>query len=136
VVAGVGTAEAAYGGIVLAKISGDPLRGRGAKTINTSQGPLASSQNPGDTKQYVKKRWFRGTFNSELDSAAYHLNKHGGGMTIQEYTRMAQDFFKRNWRSGEIVKSYDGTMDLFKINIKDGGMGIFTGDGQVVTFQP
>jgi RHS repeat-associated protein len=131
----LGSGEAIYGGAVIHYASKNPLTGRGSQTIQTAKGPLTSSQNPGDTKLFVQKHWNKGTFNSALDSAAYHLGEHGKGMTIQEYTEMAQGFFRRNWRSGEIVRSYDDTMDLLRINIDD-GFGIFTQEGQVVTFEP
>ena len=103
--------------------------------INTSQGPLLTSQSKGDTRLFVQRTWYKGTFNTELDTAAYHLNKHASGFTIQDYTQEAQDFYRSNWRSAQEVMSNDGTIMLHRIRTQD-GFGIFTQDGRVVTFEP
>jgi len=102
-------------------------------TIGTQKGPLLTSQNKGDTKLYVQQNWYKGTFDTELDSAAYHLNKHGYGATIQQYTQQAQDFYKSNWKSAELFQQ--AGMDLYRIKNLN-GYGVFTSDGRVVTFEP
>ncbi|MCP4524591.1 MAG: hypothetical protein GY833_01565 [Aestuariibacter sp.] len=128
-----------HGGAVIVHNFASPVRGggrgSGRRVINTQKGPLYTSQNRGDTKRYVKENWYHGTFASELDSAAYHLNKHAPGSTIQEYTTQAQNFFKANWRSATEVSNVNGEMTLLGIN-NNNGFGIFTPDGRVVTFHP
>ena len=104
--------------------------------IVTSQGNLLTTMTKGDTKLFLKQTWDQGTFASELDTAAYHLNKHGRGATIQEYTEAAQKFYREFRRTAEAVPSMrNPSQTVYRIR-NSSGMGIFTKEGKIITYEP
>ena len=78
--------------------------------------------------------WHKGTFADEAASAAYHLNKHGDGRSLGEYTQDATSFFGANKGRGVQMTAKDGT-GAMRIRTPGGGPGgIFTSEGKVITF--
>jgi hypothetical protein len=62
----------------------------------------------------------------------YHLNKHGKGRTIEQYTEDAMTFYNKNKSSGSVVTLKDGTQGI-KLGNSDIG-GYWTIDGKLVSF--
>lgn len=80
------------------------------------------------------RQWHKATFKSEAESAAYHLEKHGAGQTLEQYTQDAADFFKGNSHRGTTMIANDGA-EALKITTPGGGRGgIFTTLGKIITF--
>lgn len=70
------------------------------------------------------------------DSMAYHLNKHGNGRTIEQYTDDAMTFYEENKHLGVEVILKDGT-EAIRIQTGTGKNkvgGYWTIDGKLVTF--
>lgn len=82
----------------------------------------------------ILRAWHRATFADEAASAAYHLEKHGGGRTLAAYTNDATEFFKANSGRGVAMTAKDGSAAL-RIKTPGGGPGgIFTPEGKIITF--
>ena len=43
----------------------------------------------------------------------YHLNKHGKGRTVEQYTKNAKDFYVKNIELGQEVVLKDGKIVTF-----------------------
>lgn len=43
----------------------------------------------------LKSRWYKSTFNCVEDSWKHHLQKHGKGRSIDEYTKAAEEFWEK-----------------------------------------
>jgi RHS repeat-associated protein len=78
--------------------------------------------------------WHKATFGDEAASAAYHLKKHGGGRTLEEYTDDAIGFFDKNRRGGVPMTAKDGTAAVRITSPGGGPGGIFTEVGKIITF--
>ena len=61
-----------------------------------------------------------------------HLEKHGKGRTMEQYTNDALKFFQENKHIAREVTLQDGSRGLY-IRTKSGG-GYWTLDGKIVTF--
>lgn len=92
--------------------------------------------NKGDTKKYLKQHWDSGTFASPLDTAAYHLNKHGRGATIQEYTEAAQKFYKEFKRDAKRISHLNDPNEKVYHIRNTSGMVIVTRKGKILTYEP
>jgi len=83
--------------------------------------------------QLIERSWYSSTFADAWATAYYHLEKHGEGKTLEQYTQDALDFFQQNRGRGQSVILEDGTPGI-RIKQKGGPGGYFTPDGKIVTF--
>ncbi len=84
----------------------------------------------------TSEQWYKSTFDTVEDSMEYHLDKHGKGRGIEEYTQDAMEFYNQNKHLGEEVILKDGT-EAIKIQTGTGKNkvgGYWTKDGKLVTF--
>ena len=80
--------------------------------------------------------WYKGTFDSAINSMKYHLTKHGKGRTIEQYTNDAMNFYNKKKHLGEKIILKDGIVGI-KIQTGVGKNkigGYWTNDGKIVTF--
>lgn len=95
------------------------------------QASFAKQKHTGEQSRPVAEEWHKGTFDTADDSIKYHLEKHGKGRTVEEYTRAAIDFFKANKDKAKKVILKDNSPG-WQIKGKSGGY--WTENGRVVTF--
>ena len=84
----------------------------------------------------VSEKWYQSTFDTVEDSMSYHLDKHGNGRTIEQYTQDALDFYSKSKNLGKDVILKDGT-EALKIQTGTGKNkvgGYWKKDGKVITF--
>jgi RHS repeat-associated protein len=88
-------------------------------------------------------KYWTGTNMSTESSMSYHLSKHGAGLSIDEYTQQAVDFYGKYKLSPEefIVKPVDlkttpATQGIKIKNPVTGEVGIYDPSGKIVTFIP
>lgn len=105
------------------KEAGDEARSAAKKAAPTPLGP------------FLKDNWHRGTFTNEYKSIKYHWRKHAGShRTIREYTEDAIEVFNKHKSAGVPITLKDGTPGLRIKTGKGQPGGIFTPDGEIVTF--
>lgn len=79
--------------------------------------------------------WSPATFDSAAESAKYHLEKHGKGRTLAEYTAEAKGLWNRTPAADRIPwKLGDGSPGWKIRGGFRGGEGIYTNDGKIVTW--
>lgn len=115
--------------------------GTAADIVEHVAARVAADQDPGGGSEFcgadaeALKDWDPATFESVEETAKYHLDKHGKGRTLAEYTKEAKDLWKKTkpedripWRlkNGEMGWKIRG--GLF------GGEGIYTNEGRIVTW--
>ncbi|MEU0171009.1 polymorphic toxin-type HINT domain-containing protein, partial [Streptomyces iakyrus] len=81
------------------------------------------------------KEWDAATFGSLEETAKYHLDKHGKGRTLAEYTKEAKDLWNKTKPEDRIPWKLRNGQDGWKIRGGlFGGEGIYTKDGKIVTW--
>jgi hypothetical protein len=79
--------------------------------------------------------WYPSTLKTSEASAKYHIDKHGKGRTLAEYTQEALDLWNKTKPEDRIPwKIMDGTMGWKIKGGLWGGEGIYSKDGRVVTW--
>ncbi|MGW5254257.1 polymorphic toxin-type HINT domain-containing protein [Streptomyces sp. NPDC004012] len=81
------------------------------------------------------QHWDPATFGSAEETAVYHLDKHGKGRTLAEYTKEAMDLWNKTRPEDRIPwKLKNGDMGWKIRGGLFGGEGIYTKDGKIVTW--
>src|SRR5947209_19113566 len=81
----------------------------------------------------VWNAWDQGTFPTKIDSLLYHLDKHGKGRTLSQYTAAAGAFWSRN-RSAAVWGTWNAAWARsFRLKVPPRG-GYFTSTGGILTF--
>ncbi|EYT80873.1 hypothetical protein CF54_22930, partial [Streptomyces sp. Tu 6176] len=81
------------------------------------------------------QHWDPATFGSAEETAVYHLDKHGKGRTLAEYTKEAMDLWNKTKPGDRIEwKLRNGEMGWKIRGGLFGGEGIYTKDGKIVTW--
>ncbi|MYS46090.1 chemotaxis protein, partial [Streptomyces sp. SID5998] len=81
------------------------------------------------------QHWDKATFSSAEETAVYHLDKHGKGRTLAEYTKEAMDLWNKTKPEDRIPwKLRNGEMGWKIRGGLFGGEGIYTKDGKIVTW--
>ncbi|MFV2022930.1 polymorphic toxin-type HINT domain-containing protein [Micromonospora sp. LOL_023] len=79
--------------------------------------------------------WSPATFGSADESAIYHLNKHGKGRTLVEYTAEARALWDKTPTADRVPWELgDGSVGWKIRGGFRGGEGIYTNDGKIVTW--
>ncbi|MFC5805834.1 polymorphic toxin-type HINT domain-containing protein, partial [Streptomyces formicae] len=79
--------------------------------------------------------WDAATFGSLEETAKYHLDKHGKGRTLAEYTKEAKDLWTKTKPEDRIPwKLKNGDMGWKIRGGLFGGEGIYTKEGKIVTW--
>lgn len=119
------------GGALVAAKSGDySFASRSTDEGARSRGrPAEGTQQKADVP--AKEQWHKGTFDSVDESIEYHLQKHGKGRSLEEYTNAAMRFFRVNRDKARQVVLKDGTKGL---QLRGDTGGYWTENGKLVTF--
>lgn len=80
---------------------------------------LSGANNISITRDILKS-WKNINFPSLAASIRYHITKHGGGVSLTQYTKDALNFFKNNNGIGKSVVLRDGSIGV-KITTPGGG---------------
>jgi len=81
------------------------------------------------------QEWDQATFGSLEETATYHLNKHGKGRTLAEYTQAARDLWNKTDAKDRVAwKLRNGDMGWKIRGGLLGGEGIYTESGKIVTW--
>jgi hypothetical protein len=134
------------GGAVLSKLK---LQQSSVRPPATSGGEANSAQFQKLREQFAKEQWDKGTFNSVEDSIAMHLDKHGHGRSLADYTSDALEFTAQNksaieklenvtLASGKTGKQFrlKTDVDIMGNPMKKGSQGILiTDEGKIVSYQ-
>jgi hypothetical protein len=83
----------------------------------------------------VLTSWHSGTFPSRAASIRYHFGKHGGGMSLLDYTRQAQGFYTRNAAVAQWGQWNPNWAPSFRM-MADGYKGYYTAEGKILTYFP
>jgi len=106
------------------------MSGPGGTSGSTTRGPSGRVS----TQKYLENNWDKATFGSVKKSIAYHVAKHGKGLSPVEYTQRALKVFADNSATRTAVTDKLGRAAV-KVVSKEGS-GLFTQSGKIIWFQP
>lgn len=85
-------------------------------------------------EKYLEKRWDKATFPSVSKSVAYHVGKHGKGLSAIEYTQRAEMAFRDPAAGRASMADLQGRAAV-RVQ-SDYGSGLFTPHGKIIWFHP
>jgi hypothetical protein len=86
------------------------------------------------TQKYLENNWDKATFGSVKKSIKYHVDKHGKGLSVVEYTQKAISAFEDN---SAVRQTTTDLLGRKAIRVKSGeGEGLFTPQGKIIWFHP
>ena len=77
--------------------------------------------------------WDQGTLPTRAASIRYHFEKHGGGLSLLQYTMEAQAFYARHAAIAEWGQWNPNWAPSFRV-IAEGYKGYFTAEGKILTY--
>jgi hypothetical protein len=107
-----------------------------------ASGSLVAPKRVPNFGKSVQKAWNKGTFYKKSHSIQHHYNqqvtKRGLDLSVKQYTKEAQSFFKKYSNSPQYVKEVplkSGAGTALRINVGN-KMGVFTKSGKILTYHP